>query len=185
MAADLFTRTDAIISECGLYRYRLSRAWGAERPACFVMLNPSTADATKDDPTIRRCVGFARAWGCGGLVAVNLFAYRATDPKELFNVYYRRQYAGPGGEVCYHNGDPIGPENNGNIREAVEQCYPVVAAWGVHGVMMQRDVQVRRLFAAVGVPVACLGLTKEGHPKHPLHCPAAAELVVYPCQAKE
>jgi hypothetical protein len=159
----LFDHAAAEISACGLYRYRLTRTWnGALRPAAFIMLNPSVADAERDDPTIRRCVRFAEAWGCGGIVVVNLFAYRATDPKQLFKVFYNPATV-PG------NGDPIGPENDRHIRQAVEQCHPVVAAWGNHGVMMLRDEQVRRLLSDAGVSACCLGLTKGGHPRHPLY----------------
>jgi hypothetical protein len=170
----------ATLSECGLYRYRLWRTWDSSlRSACFIALNPSTADASVDDPTVRRCVGFARSWGCGGLVVVNLFAYRATEPKALFDVYYRRQFAGAGGEVRYHNGDPVGPENDAHVRKAAEACHPVVAAWGVHGVMMLRDGRVKKLLADLGTPVVCLGLTHDGHPRHPLYVRADADLVPF------
>jgi hypothetical protein len=181
----LFTQDDlpqasANISPCGRYRYSLTRTWDRlRRPACWVMLNPSAADAEQDDPTIRRCIGFSRKWGAGGIVVVNLFAYRATDPKQLFDIYYRRQFRRPDGSVGYHDGDPVGPENDAHIRRAVEQCRPVVAAWGAHGVMMLRDGQVKRLFASVGVPVMCLGTTKDGHPRHPLYVAGATEPVPF------
>lgn len=159
----LFGTSDAVLSECGTYRYRLSRTWDESlRPACWVLLNPSTADATEDDATIRRCVGFARAWGCGGIVVVNLFAYRATDPREL-----------------KRHPDPVGPENDRHIRATVEQCHPVVAGWGVHGVMLNRAEKVERLLRDVGVPLWCLGTTKDGHPRHPLYLASAAVLVEY------
>lgn len=168
LMSDLFTTTEkpaktAVISECGLYRYRLTRTWDeALRPACFLMLNPSTADATKDDPTIRKIVKLARAWGCGGIVVVNLFAYRATDPMRLFDVFYN-PVAVPG------KGDPVGPDNDRYIREAVEQCHPIIAAWGTKGVMMLRDQKVKQMLASIGVPVMCLKSTKDGHPQHPLY----------------
>jgi hypothetical protein len=147
----------AEISACGLYRYRLTRVWDATlRPACFVMLNPSTADALQDDPTIRRCVGFARAWGCGGIVVVNLFAWRATDPRELWMA-----------------ADAEGPDNDRHITEAVIECHPVIAAWGVGGRMGFRDQDVLRLIQSAGRPwPLCLGRTKGGHPRHPLYVPA-------------
>jgi hypothetical protein len=152
---------DALISECGLYRYRLSRTWGDERPACFIMLNPSTADATQDDPTIRRCIGFARAWGCGGIVVVNLFALRATDPREL-----------------YKHESPIGPENDSHIRAAVIECDPVVCAWGVCGTFRRRDEEVAALIRSSGLPWGkCLGVTRDGHPRHPLYVAGGTPLI--------
>lgn len=94
----------AIISPCGQYRYRLERAWDRSFPAAvFVCLNPSIADATLDDPTLRKCVGFARRWGCGHLVLVNLFALRATDPREM-----------------KRHPSPVGPDNDRHIQEAVQ-----------------------------------------------------------------
>lgn len=165
--SDLFdteprSSSGAVISACGKYRYRLGRTWDAAlRPACFVMLNPSTADATEDDPTIRRCIGFAKSWGCGGIVVVNLFAYRATDPKQLLKA-----------------ADPVGPDNDEHIRAAVVECHPVVAAWGVHGVLRQRDGRVKWLLERWGVLPKCLGKTKDGrHPRHPLYVRADTALV--------
>lgn len=154
----------AVLSECGTYRYRLGRRWdNAKRDACFIMLNPSTADAHKDDPTIRRCIAFAKAWGCGGLVVVNLFALRSTDPREL-----------------YKHAEPIGGiENDRHIRKAIELCRPVVAAWGVHGALRSRDAEVLDIVRAVGVELHCLKVTKDGHPAHPLYQPTDAELIGY------
>lgn len=157
--------SSAVISDCGQYRYRLTRTWDDTlRPACFVMLNPSTADAGKDDPTIRRCVGFARSWGCGGIVVVNLFAFRATDPAELLK--------------CP---DPVGPDSwvwlESVAMEAVLQRSPVVAAWGVHGALRGRSREVADLFRRLGSPMSCLGVTKDGHPRHPLYVRADAALI--------
>ncbi|MFD3920195.1 DUF1643 domain-containing protein [Streptomyces sp. NPDC058595] len=91
----------ALISDCGRYRYRLTRTWGPGPAAVMVMLNPSTADGTQDDPTVRRCVTFADAWGCGGLIVVNLYAWRATKRAEL--------KLAP---------DPVGPDNDAHLRTA-------------------------------------------------------------------
>src|SRR5262245_19133112 len=100
---DLFQTKEALISPCGLYRYWLTRTWdNSLRRVCWVMLNPSTADAEQDDPTIRRCVGFARSWGAGGIIVVNLFAFRASDPKALLRA-----------------ADPVGPDNDGHILKSV------------------------------------------------------------------
>ena len=91
-----YTNKDAVLSECKKYRYMLRRVWDRTKPAClFIGLNPSTADATVDDPTIRRCVGFADSWGYGELVVGNLYAFRATKPKDMFN-----------------QDDPVGPFND-------------------------------------------------------------------------
>lgn len=154
----------AVLSPCALYRYRLGRTWDETlRPAVFVMLNPSTADAARDDPTIRRCVGFAKSWGCGGIVVVNLYGWRSADSRAL------RAAA-----------DPVGPDNDRHIRAAAEQGHPVVAAWGSVGKPESRVRRVRELLAEVGVPVKCLGLTKFGGPRHPLYVRADAALLDYP-----
>lgn len=156
---DLLTRSDATISECGLYRYRLTREWGAGATAVFIMLNPSTADASQDDPTIRRCVGFAKREGCGRLEVVNLFAFRATAPKDM------RAAA-----------DPIGPENDAHILAAVTAADgPRIAAWGAHG--GQRGKEVGRRLRGMGLK--CLGLTAALAPRHPLYVRGDAPLVAY------
>jgi hypothetical protein len=159
---DLFNQprvTKACISKCGMYRYWLTRHWDFEKPpTVFVMLNPSTADADNDDPTIRRCIGYAKAWGAGGIVVVNLFAFRATDPNELKRA-----------------DDPIGPDNDYHIQQKA-RCRPdglrddgrrVIAAWGCDGALRGRDRAVASLLA--GRVIECLGVTKDGHPKHPLY----------------
>lgn len=136
----------------GCYRYNLQREWGgADEPLClWIMLNPSTADADVDDPTIRRCIAFSREFGCSGILVVNLFAFRATDPAEL--------------KVC---DDPIGPRNDEFITEAVlnPRVTMKIAAWGVKGSMYARDHQIIRSVAGLHH----LGRTKEGFPKHPLY----------------
>jgi hypothetical protein len=154
-----------MLSQDGVYRYLLTRKWGSvvdNGAATFVMLNPSTADATTDDPTIRRCIGFAKAWGLSGLIVVNLYALRSTDPRAL------RAHA-----------DPIGPDNGlylGDVLDAAaHRGTPVVAAWGAHA-----DPAHARTFArmasARGVELQCLGRTKAGAPRHPLYIAAATAL---------
>jgi hypothetical protein len=156
----IYCTTEATVSPCGLYRYDLTRVWRPDLDrVVFCMLNPSTADGTQDDPTIRRCVGFADAWGYGGLVVVNLFALRATDPKQIFEHYYTK-------------GSPVGPDNDRVLLDRTANAPLVVAAWGVHGVMLLRDERVRRLFREANVRLHHLGITKDGHPRHPLYLKA-------------
>jgi hypothetical protein len=149
----------AILDDNGSYRYSLWRAWSAHHPGIvFILLNPSTADEQRNDPTIRRCMGFARAWNFGSMEVVNLFAYRATDYKELFNV-----------------SDPIGEENNRFLIQAVERCSTVVLGWGNRGTFLSRDRQVIQLLTGRN-DVYCLGMTKDGQPRHPLYIKGDANL---------
>lgn len=155
----------AAISDDGRYRYTLGRRWEpAEGPgsAVFVMLNPSTADAHQDDPTIRRCIGFAKRIGSGGIHVVNLYAYRATKPADLWRA-----------------DDPIGPENDEILRAAFAAAdrlqQPVIAAWGANA--EPRRVEFVRVIArAAGVRLQALGVTKDGAPRHPLYLRADAPL---------
>ncbi len=144
----------AQISDCGTFRYTLTRVWNCEQPKCvFVMLNPSTADGAQDDQTIRKCVKFAQGWGYGRLDVVNLFALRATDPKEVFKRYYE-------------SGDPVGPNNDRAIIDTVAGAALVVAAWGAKP-MLLRQQEVLELLA--DVPLHYLKLSKDGYPAHPLY----------------
>ena len=130
------------------WRFRLSRVWDAKRPRCaFIMLNPSTATELVLDPTITRCVNFAKAWGYGALEVVNIFAYRATRPTDM---------------KAFHS--PVGDANND--ASAAEL---VVAAWGTHGAHLGRGREVRELLGDSGSAVHLLRLTKRGHPGHPLY----------------
>jgi hypothetical protein len=149
-------KRSAEFSPCRLYRYTLWRWWG---PApgdvdrgyvVFVGLNPSTADEVNDDPTIRRCIAFARAWGFSGLCMVNLFAFRSKEPADMLAAE-----------------DPVGPENDVWLKRLVSKAGLVVAAWGVHGTHMARDTQVKQLIPEMHY----LRLTKDGHPGHPLYLP--------------
>lgn len=149
----------AVLSPDGVYRYRLWRIWDQDRaPTAFVMLNPSTADASIDDPTIRRCVGFARSWGAGGVVVVNLYAFRATDPADLLAAEARGV-------------DVIGPDNDAHIRTVFSAVDGVVFAWGATPVGPGVARRVRDALPP-GVEVSCLGVTKHGHPRHPLYLAA-------------
>lgn len=156
---------DACFSACGRYRWSLSRAWDADlrKPwIAFIMLNPSTADAEQDDPTIRRCVAFAKAWGFAGLSVRNLFAYRATQPVELLEA-----------------DDPVGSENDAAITGLIGVRSPIVAAWGTGGGLRNRQQRVIDMFTSRGVALKCLGKTKDGFPRHPLYVPADAQLIDY------
>lgn len=157
----LFREKSAIISDCGAYRYRLERTWDPELPrVAFLMLNPSTADAEADDPTIRRCIGFAKSWGFGGLIVGNLFALRSTDPKAL-----------------YSHPDPIGPENNGHLRTISVDAETIVCAWGAHGAFRDRGREVAKMLDFCNL--AALKVTKEGHPGHPLYIAADVQPKAY------
>ena len=150
----------ADFSADGVYRYHLTRRWDldGEAVATFVMLNPSTADADLDDPTIRRCIGFARAWGMAALRVLNLYAYRSTDPREL-----------------RHVPDPVGPDNDDFLRRNAQAAatfgWPLIAAWGA-GAEPQRVTHVLSLPGMTRL--RSLGTTKSGAPRHPLYLPAAA-----------
>lgn len=131
--------------------------WDRGHPYLNVIgLNPSTADETLDDPTVRRCIGFAQRWGFGGLWVTNLFAIRSKDPSAIQDTHE----AG-----C----DPIGPENDIRIVGAAQPAGKVVLAWGVHGCYLERSDQVIRLLHNRGVKMAAFGYTQAGHPKHPLY----------------
>lgn len=166
MTADDEIRRGATFSLDGEYRYRLTRRWG-EGPVSvtWVMLNPSTADANVDDPTIRRCIGFTKAWGGNALTVVNLFAYRATNPKALHGVH-----------------DPIGPLNWRHVAEAVRQSTVTVCAWGAHAqsVPAFRYAPNVPVVAGAVVDTWCLGTTKNGSPRHPLYVRADTPLSPYP-----
>ncbi len=134
----------ACFDSSGAYRYRLWREWDAALPCVvFVMLNPSTADGEGDDPTVRRCIGFARSWGFGRLEVVNLCAYRATTPSDLFGA-----------------DDPVGRDNGAHLKTAVDGASLIVVAWGNNA----RNLATPRFDGAHHI-----GLTKLGQPRHPLY----------------
>lgn len=143
------------------FRYLLSREWTPGPQVLFVMLNPSTADAFKLDPTVTRCANLARREGFGGFVVCNLFALRATDPR-----------------VMRRDPEPVGGTANDNVIVAAAMTTKlVVVAWGTHGTHLGRDRQVLDLLTAAGVAPYRLGPpTKDGHPRHPLYLPADVRL---------
>jgi hypothetical protein len=145
--------TGARFSRCKRYRYVLWRRWDAERPPVMMIgLNPSTADASNDDPTIRRCIGFARDWGAGGLVMTNLFAFRATYPADLKRA-----------------ADPVGPRNDWWIRRMSRLCPMIVAVWGNEGAFLGRSAALRTRLAG---RLQIIRLNRSGEPAHPLYLPA-------------
>lgn len=161
--------SDALLSDCGTYRYTLGRNLGhsltlVNKPCLFIMLNPSTADASLDDPTIRRCMGFARREGCTFLTVVNLFALRSTDP-----------------DVLSQHDDPVGVENMTHIGRELRRHNPalghlVIAAWGAHPMARHHGVRaIRGRLHEAGA--LCLGMTKDGEPRHPLYLRADAPLI--------
>lgn len=157
----------AYISPCEQYRYWLFRNNEVPKPdsgaALFVMLNPSTADASLDDPTIRRCRGFAKTWGCAGLMVANLYALRSTDPKAL-----------------WAHADPVGPENDEYLADLARKYGDVVCAWGAIA-RPDRVARFHEIMESVrpAVRLWCLGTTKSGAPRHPLYVKADQPLLPY------
>lgn len=143
----------AVYSDCENYRYLLTRVWNPEgRKALFIMLNPSTATEVQNDPTVERCERRARALGFGAFRVTNIFAWRDTDPFAMKKA-----------------ADPIGPENDATILEGCSWADQIIAAWGTHGAHLNRGPEMAALLAQTRRPVHHLGLSKAGHPKHPLY----------------
>lgn len=151
--ADVLARS-ALFSPCGRYRYRLSRYWDpAVKPITFLLLNPSTATAEENDPTVERCQRRAFEYGAGGVEIVNLFAWRATDPAAMLAAE-----------------DPVGPDNDLAIIEAADLASKVVCAWGNHGAHRGRGDHVKSmLMADPRIRLFHLGITGAGQPRHPLY----------------
>ena len=142
----------AAFSPCRRYRYALCRQWDNTKPTVlFIGLNPSTADEENDDPTLVRCINFAKSWGSGGVCMANLFAYRATKPKDLLA---RKRV--------------IGKDNNDWLLDLAKDADKVIAAWGNDGRYLSRSTQVKKLIE----PLHCLKLNKSGEPAHPLYLKA-------------
>jgi hypothetical protein len=147
------TRSVAEYSDCETYRYSLTRVWdGGGRRAVFIMLNPSTATEVQNDPTVERCERRARALGFGAFRVLNIFAYRATDPRDMRAAL-----------------DPVGPDNDAAITQSLPWADQIICAWGTHGAHLGRGAQVKALLRRYDAPLYHLGLSKDGHPKHPLY----------------
>lgn len=140
---------NAILSNDRIYRYVLSRIWDETKPAVMIIgLNPSTADETNDDPTITRCINFSKFWGYGGVHMLNLFAFRATSPQDMFKAP-----------------DPIGIHNDRYLDEYAQKCDKVICAWGNHGKFMTRSHDIKSKLTNLHY----LKMNKSGEPAHPLY----------------
>ena len=158
-------RRDAIFSEDRKYRYILSRIWDETKPTVlFIGLNPSTADETEDDPTIRKCINFAKTWGYGGIYMANLFAFRSTNPENLRNEQ-----------------DPVGSDNNSFIKKYLGESERTIVCWGNKGNINNRSEEVYNLL--VNSPhhnsLHCLKINQTGEPHHPLYLPLDIEAIPY------
>lgn len=165
--SDAFDEAGAIYSHSKNYRYALWRFWGHGKRMMYIGLNPSTATHLKLDPTITRCVTNARKWGYGGMFMLNLFAFRATDPREM-----RIQL------------EPNGAQNNRFLLEYASECDLIIAAWGNHGTHLNRAREVLALFKRRKIRLMCLGTNANGTPKHPLYLPGdtiPSPFPVIPC----
>ena len=153
----------AVCSGCEQYRYSLTRVWDSAAPrVMFVMLNPSTATEVQNDPTVERCERRARVLGFGGFRVTNIFAFRATDPRDMRAAT-----------------DPIGPDNDATLAAGAAWADRIIAAWGVHGAHRGRGPAVAETLARTGRPLFHLGLSKAGHPKHPLYLPYSQQPVAW------
>ena len=159
----------AIISDNKEFRYVLWRSWGNDlfsagsKMILFIGLNPSTADATQDDPTLRRCIGFARTFEYNALYMVNLFAFRATDPRAMFI-----------------SPDPVGPRNNAWLQRLALASDVIVACWGSFG---GAEARIREVMAMLpDDKLFCLAVNGDGSPAHPLYLPKTSQLIKYPTQ---
>lgn len=182
-----YTLSGADISPDGRYRYRLWREWrglesgkhwrwfdasdgagkrwGEPLSCVFVMLNPSTADGDKDDPTIRRCVQFAKREGYDRMEVVNLFAHRATDPREIIRMTDKDE--------------PYGPRNQSAVEHAAQSAGIIICAWGAHGAHLGQDQTVLGWLQGWEVPLMALGFTSGKHPRHPLYVKGDQNLVAF------
>lgn len=157
----------AAFSPCRNYRYGLFRRWGSGPTVCWIMLNPSTADAFTEDNTSRQVINFSKRLGnIGGLVVVNLYSLRSTKPDALWT-----------------HKDPIGPLGDQFIHEQAGGRTSVIVAWGEHGARNGRGDQVADQLAAAGVTLHCLGTVKNGQPRHPLYVPADTPFQPYRVRA--
>lgn len=154
-----FAGSSAVFSDDMTYRYSLTRAWNILGGRCvFIGLNPSTADEIKNDRTVSLCISHAKSWGYGAFTMLNVFAYRSRDPKALYAI-----------------DDPVGPENDEWIVKEIRNAAIIIAAWGVQGTYKNRNEEIEKL-----VPqLHCIGMTKDGIPRHPLYVRKDAKPMIY------
>jgi hypothetical protein len=158
-----YLENDAVISDCGKYRYLLRRTWDHSKPrALLIMLNPSTADAKLDDPTIRSCVRLISGLHYGSMEVVNIFGWRATYPDELPK-----------------QADPIGPMNERIVDAAIRRCDVVICAWGANAMAARKSQYLCARIQSVKPGIYCFGTTKSGAPKHPLYVKSGTPLVTF------
>jgi len=157
-------KRNALFDQTKKYRYLLTRKWAdGNEKITWIMLNPSTADAFKDDPTIRRCIGFSQKWGASNLDIVNLFAYRSTDPRKLYKI-----------------DDPIGAKNDEIILNSTKNAKKIIIAWGNHGILYDRDKYVlSNLLKEYSNKIYILKRLKSGQPGHPLYIPYNTKLMLW------
>jgi len=156
----------AVYSDCERYRYSLERVWDEKgKRVLFVMLNPSTATEVQNDPTVERCERRARALGFGAFCVTNIFAWRDTDPRKMRAA-----------------DDPTGPENDATILKFSKWADTIICAWGTHGEHRQRGAAVEALLRQDGYELFHLGLSKAGHPKHPLYIAYTKQPEVWPLE---
>lgn len=163
MTPDLFLERDAVISDCGRYRYLLRRTWDQNLArSLFIMLNPSTADAEVDDATIRSCIRLSKSWGHGSFEVISIFGLRATNPAELAKA-----------------ANPIGPMNERVGAAAIARCDMAICAWGAHPMAERHHGYIMGRVKSHRPTAYCLGRTKSGAPKHPLYIPTGTQPEVF------
>lgn len=161
----LFETRETVFSPCRKYRCRLRQIWEPTLPSlCFLMLNPSTADETRNDPTVERCERRARATAeCGGVEIINIFSYRATMPEDM-----------------KAQADPTGPDNDAHILEAARNAHMVICAWGRHGQHLDRGRNVLEMLHRECIKTYCLKINSDGYPAHPLYIGYNVKPTPYP-----
>ena len=163
----MLSSSGATFSPCRRWRYLLWRRWDASKPvANFLMLNPSTADEVKLDPTCARARDYAERWGYGALIVTNVFAFRNTDPNRMKAVK-----------------DPIGKDNDAAIVRAAKESALVVCAWGNHGAFLDRSTEILRMMKATGIALHALRVNANGEPAHPLYLPGKLKPISYAARA--